>query len=53
MNVALTKHRIRALQSDHRRQQAKQDAENIIAVAWVAFVVALVLGSALLNAGAW
>lgn len=60
MNVTLTRtqlaHRktaIRALQSDHQRQKAKQSAEDFIAWLWVAFIVLLVVGSALNSVGAW
>lgn len=52
MNITLTKYRIRATQSDHQRQKAKEAAADIMAWLWVAFIVALVLGSALLNVGA-
>lgn len=49
MNITLTRHYrkrpIRAMQSDHQRLKAKEDAANIIAWAWVAFIVFLVVGS--------
>lgn len=52
MNAMLTRYRIRAEQSDHQRQKAKEAAADLIAWLWIAFIVALVFGSALLNVGA-
>ena len=52
MNALLTRYRIRAEQSDHQRQKAKEEAADLIAWLWIAFIAALVLGSALLNMGA-
>ncbi len=41
----LTKH----VRSDHQRQQAKEAAADLIAWMWAAFIVVLIVGSALLT----
>ena len=47
MSAALyrARHPRRALQSDHQRRHAKDEAGNIIAALWAAFILALIAGS--------
>ena len=49
MSIYLTRYRIKAGQSDHQRAKAKEAAANLVAWLWIIFIVALVVGSALIH----